>query len=334
MRHFLSLADFSREEVQGLVDLARALKREPVGERLLRKVVGLLFMNPSLRTLASFQAGVGQQGGTSFVVQPGAGSWTLELEDGAVMDGSAVEHVREAIPVLASYCDILGVRSFADQADLSADLADARMRRFADLSPKPLINMESASDHPCQALADWTTLDELGVPPDGHFVLSWAWHPKPLPYAVPAAALRMAAQRGMRVTVLCPDGYALPEDLTNAAASLGAREVRTVHEVGEGMRGAHVLYCKSWCSPEFYGRPTEEAGHRAGLRDWCVKESWFETAHESAKFMHCLPVRRNVKVADEVLDGPRSAVLQQAENRLHAQKSVMVSIVQGSGPWS
>jgi N-acetylornithine carbamoyltransferase len=334
MRHFLSLSQFTRDEVQALVDLARDLKANPIGERMHRKVIGLLFMNPSLRTLASFQAGVGHQGGTSVVIQPGAGSWSLELRDGVVMDGEAVEHVREAIPVLASYCDLLGIRSFAGQKSLTEDLDDKTIQRLASFSTKPVINMESASDHPCQALADWMTLDELGIPASGNFVLTWAWHPKPLPYAVPNAALMMAAQRGMNITVQCPEGYALPSRMIERAHQLGAKSIRTCHNRAEGMAGAQVVYCKSWCSEEFYGQPEQEIAKRAGLRDWCLRESWFEPAAADAKVMHCLPVRRNVKIADEVLDGPRSVVIREAENRLHAQKSVMISMLEGLKPWN
>ena len=291
-------------------------------------------MNPSLRTLASFQAAVGQQGGTSVVIQPGAGSWTLEFENKALMDGVAVEHVKEAIPVLASYCDILGIRSFADQKNLSDDLADRKMNMMSELCSKPMINMESACDHPCQALADWLTLDELKIPPDGHFVLSWAWHPKPLPFAVPKAALLMAAQRGMDVTILHPEGYDLPAEVLEHARSIGSGTIRALQNRKEALEGAHVLYCKSWSSVRNYGDPKRELESRANFKQWCVGEEWFETANSDAKFMHCLPVRRNVKVKDEILDGPRSVVIQQAENRLHAQKSVMISMVEEPERWS
>ncbi len=329
MNNFLSLRDLNRDQVVELARFARELKTNPIGDRLAKKVIGLLFMNPSLRTLASFQSAIGQQGGTSVVIQSGAGSWSLEFEDGAVMDGEAVEHIREAIPVLASYCDALGIRSFADQKNLESDLADERMKKLAGLTQKPVINMESASDHPCQALADWMTLDELGIPTDGKFVLSWAWHPKPLPFAVPRAALAMAAQRGMDITILCPENYDLPAELVSEAMLLGAPNVVHCHDRTSAVDGAHVIYCKSWCSPALYGKPAEEMDNRADIRDWCVQESWFKNALPEAKFMHCLPVRRNVKVADEILDGPRSVVIQQAGNRLHAQKSVLISLLAG-----
>jgi N-acetylornithine carbamoyltransferase len=331
LNHFLTLRNRSRTDVQALVDRARSLKSSPISDDLHGKVVGLLFMNPSLRTLASFQAAVGQRGGTSFVIQPGASSWSLEFEDGAVMDGTAVEHVKEAIPVLSRYCDILGIRNFARQSNLADDLHDVEMSRFAALSSKPLINLESASDHPCQALADWMTLDELAIPTDGKFVLSWAWHPKPLPFAVPRASLAMAAQRGMEVVVHCPEGFDLPELLIEEAEALSGSKVQTCHVREQAMEGAHVLYCKSWCRPDLYGLPEAHQEATASLREnWCVDEPWFAVADSKAKFMHCLPVRRNVKVTDRVLDGPRSVVIQQAENRLHAQKSVILKLAESS----
>lgn len=327
MNDFLSLRNLPRDQIQSLVNLARELKANPINDTLKGKVIGLLFMNPSLRTLASFQSGIGQMGGTSVVIQPGTGTWTLETRDGVVMDGSEVEHIREAIPVLASYCDILGIRSFADQLNLKEDLADGLMYKFADLSPKPLINMESASDHPCQALADWQTLDELDIPADGNFVLSWAWHPKPLPYAVPRAALSMASLRGMNITIHSPKSHPIPDELIVEAKTLGAKSIRHTHTADESLENAHVLYCKSWVAPQNYGNPEAEMLLRKDLRNWCVAESWFKSAEPNAKFMHCLPVRRNVKVADEILDGSRSVVIHQAENRLHAQKAILTNLI-------
>jgi ornithine carbamoyltransferase len=167
VKSFLSLADFSREEVLDLVALAARLERRPEPRALAGKVLALLFFNPSLRTLASFQSGMARLGGSSFVISPGQGSWALETRDGVVMDGAAAEHVREAIPVLASYADALGIRAFASGTDLAADLTDAAFAQMATLCPVPLINLESAIDHPCQALGDWKTLDDLGIPQRG-----------------------------------------------------------------------------------------------------------------------------------------------------------------------
>jgi N-acetylornithine carbamoyltransferase len=182
-------------------------------------------------------------------------------------------------------------------------------------------------DHPCQALADWKTLDDLGMPANGgRFVLSWAWHPKPLPLAVPAAVVHMAALRGMDVTVLRPEGYALPDAIMNkarAAAASSGGAVRETDDRREALDGAHVLYAKSWGSPTHYGEPEAEAPHRARFRDWCVAEAWFAPATPGCRFMHCLPVRRNVVVKDEVLDGARSVVVHEARNRMWAQMAIL-----------
>src|SRR5882724_3603666 len=185
MKRFLNLADFSREQILDLLALAQALQDKPDPRALAGKILGLVFFNPSLRTLASFQAGMARLGGTSFVITPGQGSWALETRPGAVMDGAATEHIREGLPVLASYCDALGIRAFAAGRDLAADVADVEFGAMAALVSKPLINLESAINHPCQALADWKTLDDVGVPRKARFVLSWAYHPRALPLAVP-----------------------------------------------------------------------------------------------------------------------------------------------------
>ena len=333
MERFLDLDDLEDERLEAVLARARDLERDPLSAALAGRVVALLFMNPSLRTLASMQAGVAQLGGSSFVISPGAGSWKLEMRDGTVMDGDAAEHVREAIPVLGQYADAMAVRCFARGADLAEDLEDGVIRTMADLSPVPFINLESSASHPCQALGDWKTLEDLEVPRrGGKFVLSWAYHPKALPYAVPASALAMAARRGMHVTVLRPDGFALPAPVMTKARTLAARSGGSIEETSDrdaAMEGAHVLYAKSWTAPELYGRPEEEAKLRAPLREWCVREAWFAGARPEARFMHCLPVRRNVKVADEVLDGPRSVVVREAANRLHAQKALLVEMLPG-----
>jgi N-acetylornithine carbamoyltransferase len=178
MNRFLDLADFTRDEIVDLLALAQRLQDRPEPRALEGRILGLLFLNPSLRTLASFQAGMMRLGGSAFVVTPGAGTWNVETRDGVVMNGSAAEHVREAIPVLASYCDALGIRAFAEGRDLAADLSERQFLQMAGLCDKPLVNLESAVNHPCQALADWKTLDDLRVPRTGKFVLSWVHHPR------------------------------------------------------------------------------------------------------------------------------------------------------------
>lgn len=331
MRHFLHLWDQDDETISSLLRHARELEMQPVAEILRGRVLGMIFMNPSLRTLSSFQAGMAQLGGSSFVITPGQGTWGLETRTGVVMDGDKAEHVREAIPVLSGYADLLGLRSFAEGRDLSRDLEEPVLGAVASLSRKPLINMESAADHPCQALADWKTLDDLEIPAKGgRFVLSWAYHPKPLPLAVASAALTMAARRGMDVSVLRPEGYGLPRAILDRAQSEAARSGGSVRETtnrDQAMEDADVLYVKSWQAPSAYGRAEDEGRLRAELRSWCVGNEWFEPAKKDAIFLHCLPVRRNVKVKDEVLDGPRSRVIQQAHNRLHAQKAIICHLL-------
>lgn len=327
MKRFTDLADLSRGVILDLVHLAGRLEKTPEGKVLEGRVLALLFLNPSLRTLASFQAGMARLGGASFAVTSGQGTWGFETRTGIPMDGAAAEHVREAVAVLAGYADAIGIRAFAAGKNLEEDLADTVFTAMAEVCPVPLINMESAVNHPCQALADWKTLDDLDVPASGgRFVLSWANHPKALPLAVPAAVLHMAALRGMEVTVVRPDGYDLPGplmDKARRAAGESGGSVRETDDRREAMERAHVLYAKSWGAPAHYGDPGAEAALRAGLEDWCVSEDWFQGAHATCNFMHCLPVRRNVVVRDKVLDGPRSVVVPQARNRMWTQMAVL-----------
>ncbi len=195
-----------------------------------------------------------------------------------------------------------------------------------ELCDKPLINLESAMNHPCQALADWRTMDELRVPTRAKFVLSWVYHPKALPLAVPAATVHMAAMRGMEVVVLRPDGFALPPQIMAEARLAAAGAGGSVTETSDraaALAGANVLYAKEWGTTTYYGDTEADSRLRADLSDWCVRERWFAGASPDAKLMHCLPVRRNVAVADEVLDGPRAVVKREAFNRLAVQMAVL-----------
>jgi N-acetylornithine carbamoyltransferase len=326
VKRFVDLADFTRDEVLSLLELARRLEKQPEPRALAGKILGLVFFNPSLRTLASCQTAMQRLGGGSFVINPGQGSWQLETRSGVVMDGAPAEHVREALPVLASYCDALGIRAFAEGKDLERDLADATFTDMARLIDKPLVNLESAINHPCQALADWKTLDDLAVPRAARFVLSWAWHPRALPLAVPAATLHMAALRGMEVVVLRPDGFALPPAVMERARRAAALSGGTVTETAsreEALEGAVVVYVKEWAATSAYGDAAADARARAELRDWCVREEWFRRTAPSCHVMHCLPVRRNSAIADAVLDGPRSLVQREAYNRLPTQMAVL-----------
>jgi N-acetylornithine carbamoyltransferase len=327
MQRFNDLAEHSHEEIDALIKLAARLDRKPEPRALEGKVLSLLFLSPSLRTLASFQAAMVRLGGGSFVISPEMSIHGLESRAGIVMDGTAAEHIREAVPVIASYGDAIGIRAFAPRRNLDDDIADKAFAELTSLVDKPMINMESAIQHPCQSLADWKTMDDLGIPRQGgRFVLSWAYHPRALPLAVPAATLQMAAMRGMDVVVNRPPGFQLPpvlmEKARQAAEAAGGSVTETTDK-REAMEGAHVIYAKSWSSTQHYGDSLADQKLREPLLDWCVDEPWFENARDDCRFMHCLPVRRGVVVSDRVLDGPRSVVIQEARNRMVAQMAVL-----------
>jgi len=327
MKAFNDLADFSSEEIAALLELATRLDSNPEPEALRGKVLALLFLSPSLRTLASFQAAMTRLGGGAFVISPEMSIHGLESRHGIVMDGMAAEHIREAIPVIASYGDAIGIRAFAERRNLEDDLNETGFKSLTDLVDTPYINMESAANHPCQSLADWKTLDDLNIPTHGgKLVLSWAYHPKALPLAVPAATVHMAAMRGMDVTVLRPEGFELPEAImkkANEAAQMSGGSVVETSDRAEAMQGAHVIYAKSWSSTRHYGDKIEDEKLRTELRQWQIEDSWFDSAQEDCRFMHCLPVRRGVVVSDAVLDGPRSVVIHEARNRMLAQMAVL-----------
>lgn len=327
MKAFNDLADFSSEEIAALLDLSNRLDQKPEPKALIGKVLALLFLSPSLRTLASFQAAMIRLGGGSFVISPEMSIHGLESRPGIVMDGAAAEHVHEAVPVIASYGDAIGIRAFAERKNLEHDLADNEFSSLIGLIDTPYINMESASNHPCQSLADWKTLDDLNIPANGgKFVLSWAYHPMPLPLAVPAATVHMAAMRGMDVTVLRPEGFELPDAIMGKARSAAEASGGSVRETDDrmlAMEGANVIYAKSWSSTKHYGDRAADQKLRRDLDHWCVDEPWFENARDDCRFMHCLPVRRGVVVTERVLDGLRSVVIHEARNRMLAQMAVL-----------
>jgi len=334
MLHFNDLGDFTTEEIESLLALAGRLDREPEPDALKGKVLALLFLSPSLRTLASFQAAMVRLGGGTFVISPEMSIHGIETRPGIVMDGAAAEHIREAVPVIASYGDALGVRAFAQRRSLEDDLADREFQQLIALAgEKPTINMESAINHPCQSLADWKTMDDLGIARrKSRFVLSWAYHPRPLPLAVPTATVHMAAMRGMDVVVNRPPGFELPPavmDKARSAAAQSGGSVTETEDYREATEGADIIYAKSWTSTRHYGDAGGDQNLREDLVHWCVDEPWFDNAKPDCRFMHCLPVRRGVVVADRILDGPRSVVIHEARNRMLVQMAVLHRMLGG-----
>jgi N-acetylornithine carbamoyltransferase len=335
MREFYDLADCSADAVESLLALASRLDTQPEPRALEGKVLALLFLNPSLRTLSSFQAAMVRLGGGAFVISPDMSIHGLETRAGIVMDGAAAEHIKEAVPVIASYGDALGIRAFAQRRSLDDDLVDKQYKELAGLAGGPVINMESAINHPCQSLADWKTMDDLGVPRQGgKFVLSWAFHPRALPLAVPAATVHMAAMRGMDVVIHRPPGFELPDpvmDKARRAAELAGGSIRETDDRRDATEGADIIYAKSWTSTAHYGDDPTDQKLREELVHWCVEESWFDNAKPESRFMHCLPVRRGVVVQDHVLDGPRSVVIAEARNRMVVQMAVLHQLMNGTG---
>lgn len=311
-----------------LLDVARIYRanRLEIGRlRLLagRAVAGLFF-DPSLRTHTSMEVATGRLG-AHFVYlqtgQPGAGTWTMEFEDGVVMDGNAQEHVREAAPVLSSYADVLAVRAFP-KGEVH-DREERVIRAFSAHAGSPLINLESALAHPCQGLADQLTLSDLG---GGDFAgrkvcLTWAPHPRALPQAVPLSVLRAAVLGGADLHIANPEGFDLDAEEVERARSFcgdtGARVTMT-RDPDAAAHGALAVYAKGWGAQDraSHGERVAKLGH------WTVGAERMKTA---TAFLHCLPVRRNVIVTDEVIDGPKSRVIPQAANREPVQAALLLT---------
>ncbi len=331
MKNFLTTATLTRGEMDQLIDSALRFKHgddktKPLGGTS----VGLVFFNPSLRTRASMHVGIYELGGNPVVLEPGGTSWTLEHRDGAVMDGDKTEHVAEFVRVLERYCRAIGVRTFAALKNWEEDRADPVLNAFAKYSSVPIINLESAMHHPCQAMADMMTIREKHGPGRKRVVLTWAWHPKPLPMAVPNSFALAAAQMGHDLVVAHPAGYELDDELVEMVrkeATAAGGSLNETNDIEAAFTGAEVIYAKSWGAKQFYGEPERDVAERAQHRNqWIVDDQKMARTND-AIFMHCLPVRRNVIVTDSVIDSAASVVIDEAENRLHVQKAILGAIV-------
>ncbi len=332
-RDFISTADFTRDELTALIDLAARMKAGDYGERpLTGRSVALVFFNPSLRTRASMEIAVYELGGNAVTLDVGKGTWSLEHRESVVMDGDKTEHIKEAARVLSRYVSAIGVRAFPEMKNYEEDIEDPVISGFARYSDAPVFNLESSRYHPFQALADVMTMREkLGSLAGQRVVLSWAYHPKPLPMAVPNSFALIAAQFGLDLTIACPPEYDLGDEvmreIERGAAESNGR-VRVARDQREACAGARIIYAKSWGGKDFYGRPEEDIRVRQDYRAWRIDEEIMRST-DNGYFMHCLPVRRNVVVTDGVLDGPQCAAIDEAENRLHAQKAVLAATLEG-----
>src|ERR1041385_6665737 len=323
--HLLNTIGMSRERLDELIESALRFKHgEDRSRPLAGKSGALVFFNPSLRTRASMQVGIYELGGNAVVLEPGGTSWTLEHRSGAVMDADKTEHVAEFVRVLERYCVAIGVRTFAALKDWQGERTDPVLNAFAKYASVPIINLESAMHHPCQSLADMMTIREKLGTGRRRVVLTWAWHPKPLPMAVPNSFALAAAQMGHDLVIAHPPGYELDEELIE---QLGTVEI--TNDIEAAFDGGEVIYAKSWGAKQFYGDTNRDLATRAQYRDkWIVDEEKMARTN-NAIFMHCLPVRRNVIVTDGVIDSSASVVIDEAENRLHVQKAILARLLGG-----
>ncbi|MBK8976569.1 MAG: N-acetylornithine carbamoyltransferase [Planctomycetes bacterium] len=342
-RNLLSTLDLSVDEVREVVELALEIKHGAHRPDFRGRVAALLFFNPSVRTRLSSEAAISRFGGSAVAFHAGKDTWNFECRDGVVMDGATQEHVRELAPVISRMSDVVGIRKSelitvgnAD-AGVTSDYRELKrdefLHAFAEHAEVPVINLESNTWHPMQGLADAMTMVEaLGDPRGRKYVLTWAWHPKSLPVATPHSQLLAAADLGMDVTILRPDGWSLDQEVVAAARSraeaLGGG-VRESDDVEAAYRGAHVVCAKAWGSLDYYGRFAEEAHAKRVLREGWIVDAAKMARTDGARFLHCLPVRRNVVVADAVLDGPWSAVKDEAENRLWTAAAIYVAMLGG-----
>lgn len=331
MKNYLVTSDLSTEGLNELIESAFKLKNGEVKNKPLEgKSIALVFFNPSLRTRASMQVGIFELGGNALILEPGGTSWTLEHREGVVMDGNKTEHLAEFVRVLERYVSAIGVRTFAELKDWETERTDPVLNAFAKYSTVPIINLESAMHHPCQAMADMMTIREkLGVGKK-KVLLTWAWHPKPLPMAVPNSFALAAAQFGHDLRIAHPQGYELDGALLaeiEEQADANGGSVEFTNDPEAAYDGIEVVYAKSYGSKNFYGNADADIAHRSGLRDkWIVDEKKMART-DNGIFMHCLPVRRNVIVTDGVIDSANSVVIDEAENRLHIQKAILSNLV-------
>jgi N-acetylornithine carbamoyltransferase len=334
MKHFLNTQDWTRAELDAVLAEAAAFKRTRLGDDLKGRSIALVFFNNSLRTRTSFELGAFQLGGHAVVLSPGRDAWPIEFAPGTIMDGEAEEHIAEVARVLSRYVDLIGVRAFPKFQDWAIDREDRVLAGFAKYATVPVINLETIT-HPCQELAHALALRErFGDDLRGRkYVLTWTYHPKALNTAVANSALTIATRLGMDVTLLCPTpDYVLDErymDWARDNVLESGGSLRISHDIEDAYRGADIVYAKSWGALPYFGRWEDEKPIRDQYRHFMVDEAKMALTSDGV-FSHCLPLRRNIKASDAVMDSPNCIAIEEAENRLHVQKAVMASLVRAA----
>jgi N-acetylornithine carbamoyltransferase len=332
MKHFLNTQDLSRSQIDVLLAQAAQFKRQRFGDQLKGRSIALVFFNPSLRTRTSFEIGAQQLGGHAVVLSPGKDAWPIEFKLGSVMDGEAEEHIAEVARVLSRYVDMIGVRAFPKFIDWQQDREDVVLKSFAKYATVPVINLETIT-HPCQELAHIQALQEHFGQADlrgKKYVLTWTYHPKALNTAVANSALTIATRMGMDVTLLCPNEHYILDQRYMGWAQKNVNEnggsLTISHDIASAYKDADVVYAKSWGALPFFGQWENEKPMRDQYKHFIVDEEKMALTHQ-AVFSHCLPLRRNVKAIDAVMDSPQCIAINEAENRLHVQKAVMAALM-------
>ena len=331
-QHFLNTQDWSIGGLQHLLEQASAFKARRLGDQLTGRSIALLFFNPSMRTRTSFELGAFQLGAHAVVLQPGKDAWPIEFGSGTCMDGETEEHIIEVAKVLSAYVDLIAVRAFPKFVDWQEDRQDTVLKSFAEHATVPVINMETIT-HPCQELAHILALQEHFGTRDlrgKKYVLTWTYHPKALNTAVANSALTIATRMGMDVTLLCPNDQYLLDGRYMDWAERNAREsggsIQVSHDIASAYAGAEVVYAKSWGALPYFGNWEAEKPVRERYRHFIVDEAKMALT-DNGVFSHCLPLRRNIKATDGVMDSPYCIAIAEAGNRLHVQKAIMDTLI-------
>jgi len=313
MKKFTTVKDV--DDLKELLSLAQKVKQNPFDYQEMgrNKTLGLLFFNPSLRTRLSTQKAAINLGMNVMVMNLNNDGWSIELEDGTVMNEGTQEHIKEAAGVISQYCDIIGVRTFASLTDKIDDYDEVILNKFIDYATVPVVSLESATLHPLQSFADVITIDENKTKPKPKVVLTWAPHPKALPQAVANSFVEWINETDVELVITSPKGFDLSSQFTKG--------VEINHNQNEALAAADFVYAKNWSSYNDYGKIGTE------LDDWTITKEKMKLTN-NAKFMHCLPVRRNVVVSDEVIDSKNSLVLEQANNRTYAAQTILLKMLQ------
>jgi N-succinyl-L-ornithine transcarbamylase len=316
MKNFISVKDVN--DISALVKEALELKRNPYVFKKLgeNKTIGLIFLNPSLRTRISTQKAAKNLGMDTIVMNMDKEGWALETQDGVIMNHNTVEHIREAAAVMGQYCDIIGVRSFPRLVDKHEDYSEDFFNKFIKYAGVPIVSLESATLHPLQSLADLITIEETKTKARPKVVLTWAPHIKSLPQAVANSFAEWMTRADVDFVITHPEGYDLAKEFTGDA--------RIEYNQDKALEGADYVYVKNWSSYEDYGKVHSMDSH------WMMTNEKLKLTND-AKVMHCLPVRRGIELSDEILDGPNSLVIQEAGNRVWAAQAVLKKMLEAQG---